>query len=238
MTGRTNSCIKGGNVIPAPDYITNGLVALYDGIENTRSGHNDSATSWEDLSGNDYDITLSADYCYFEKNKIVNLAPSADGMGYNNSIPFTDVVCIEMIFAVVKNRASYNNSMLVSFGGNSKMIGLMASGSGKATERGVMLQHQGSGYALTGYGYKPVKLTVDYSNSKVYVNDVEAASTSLALATMGGPKTNNLCLAGYSSSDYAALGEVYALRIYNRVLTAEEMVTNDALDRQRFGLSL
>ncbi len=36
-------------------YIEDGLLLRYDGIENTRGGNNPSATSWEDLSGNNND---------------------------------------------------------------------------------------------------------------------------------------------------------------------------------------
>lgn len=37
------------------EYIQDGLVLHYDGINNTRSGNNPNATSWEDLSGNNND---------------------------------------------------------------------------------------------------------------------------------------------------------------------------------------
>ena len=54
-----------------PSYITDGLVLWLDGIQNTRSGHNASATTWEDLSGNQYYFTASStpvwadDHCVF-----------------------------------------------------------------------------------------------------------------------------------------------------------------------------
>ena len=41
------------------DYVTNGLLVWYDGINNTRAGNNPNATSWEDLSGNNNDAIFS-----------------------------------------------------------------------------------------------------------------------------------------------------------------------------------
>lgn len=41
------------------EYVTDGLVVWYDGIQNTRVGNNPNATVWEDLSGNNNDGIFS-----------------------------------------------------------------------------------------------------------------------------------------------------------------------------------
>ncbi len=43
------------------EYIKNGLMVAYDGINNTGNGHNDTATVWKDLSGNGNDGTLKGE---------------------------------------------------------------------------------------------------------------------------------------------------------------------------------
>ena len=52
---------SGGGGIPASNYIQDGLIAMYDGIENAGAGqHSDSAITWKDLSGNGWDLTLAS----------------------------------------------------------------------------------------------------------------------------------------------------------------------------------
>ena len=50
---------------PAPEYeipyVTEGLVALFEGYYNTRRGQDMNTEVWEDLSGNKYDIDFSLD---------------------------------------------------------------------------------------------------------------------------------------------------------------------------------
>ena len=43
----------------APDCVDEGLVLHWDGVCNTKSGHDAAATVWEDLSGNGADLALS-----------------------------------------------------------------------------------------------------------------------------------------------------------------------------------
>ena len=43
------------------EYIKNGLMVAYDGINNTGNGHDDKVTTWKDLSGNGNDGILKGD---------------------------------------------------------------------------------------------------------------------------------------------------------------------------------
>ena len=50
----------GGGVPTVKDYVQDGLVAMWDGIENAGLGvHDPNATTWKDLSGNGHDLLLS-----------------------------------------------------------------------------------------------------------------------------------------------------------------------------------
>ena len=40
-------------------YVKDGLQFYYDGINNTRNGHNENTSVWEDLSGNEKDVNIS-----------------------------------------------------------------------------------------------------------------------------------------------------------------------------------
>lgn len=62
---------KGSGIIRPQGYATDGLFAWFDGICNTQTGeHDNSATSWYDLTGNGYDLfpNISDINCHFIDN--------------------------------------------------------------------------------------------------------------------------------------------------------------------------
>ena len=59
--GKDTSNISNSKVISetaSMDYVQDGLVLLLDGIHNIRGGHSTNTNVWEDLSGNNYDVTM------------------------------------------------------------------------------------------------------------------------------------------------------------------------------------
>jgi len=62
-------------------YIEDKLIARYDGIENTREGHKDNTTIWEDISGNNRDLIMCnsgiTKTVFWEKDGLVNAEESA-----------------------------------------------------------------------------------------------------------------------------------------------------------------
>ncbi len=54
------------------DYVQNGIVFWLDGIENTRSGHNASATKWEDLTSTHRDMTYNSAKVIADKYCVLN----------------------------------------------------------------------------------------------------------------------------------------------------------------------
>ena len=54
QTSQTNLYHEEANI---KGYITDGLTAFYDAINNTGSGHSSNAKVWKDLSGNGNDLT-------------------------------------------------------------------------------------------------------------------------------------------------------------------------------------
>ncbi len=54
-----NATVDGNYALATPTLTTNGLVAHFDAVQNTSKGHDNKATVWEDLAGNN-DIDLSS----------------------------------------------------------------------------------------------------------------------------------------------------------------------------------
>lgn len=71
MVAARNGILVGGK-LTARDYVQDGLVAMWDGIENIGLSlpHDDSTTTWKDLSGNGYDakIIRLLTHAYWEDN--------------------------------------------------------------------------------------------------------------------------------------------------------------------------
>ena len=63
----------GGKKAPtAKSYVQDGLIAMWDGIENAGVGvHDASATTWKDLSGNNNDLVLQ-NGAHFDVNSLVS----------------------------------------------------------------------------------------------------------------------------------------------------------------------
>ena len=54
-----------GGTLSAKSYVQDGLVAMWDGIENAGWGtHDANATTWVDLTGNGHDAALSGKYSW------------------------------------------------------------------------------------------------------------------------------------------------------------------------------
>lgn len=67
LGARTAAWAKAGGVPTAKDYVQDGLIAMWDGVENAGWGvHDQNATVWKDLVGG-YDIPLN-EGCYAWKN--------------------------------------------------------------------------------------------------------------------------------------------------------------------------
>lgn len=80
MLAALRNTVAGGKRTPtARDYVQDGLVAMWDGIENVGldNPHSDSTTTWKDLSGNGYDAKIISllQYAYWEN----------DGFCYNKT---------------------------------------------------------------------------------------------------------------------------------------------------------
>ena len=90
----------------AKDYIQDGLVAMWDGIENAGPGkHDDKATVWVDISGNGYDLTSLLSGGWVDGN--ARLA-SKSASGTASTIPLNDILTISVCCYNVMLRSPYS----------------------------------------------------------------------------------------------------------------------------------
>lgn len=234
-----NSFLVGGK-LSAKSYVQDGLVAMWDGIENAGWGeHDPNATVWKDLVGNrdgdiDYaKVSIGDKSIIFDNSSRVipvNSVPSTigavqccakfNGFNSNNSvlqIPFFTSPRVAATYGVISSHDLPYNEVYV--GQNSY-------------EGGIYYRNEIFGNTRT----YTINGRADYD--VVILPDVQRIGTS-SFVFGSGAQYYGLFGRNYgpdSANQYTPLGDVYNLRIYSRTLTADEIAANYAIDKIRFNL--
>lgn len=233
-----------GKSLSTKDYVQDGLVAMWDGIENIGVGrHSDNASEWIDLTGNGRDMQLIND-AYFNANSIV--AEGHPVAEYTNTIPLEQHITQEIVFKVdsdIRDNTSSRTvialfwSTITYFGVHYCMTGF-AYNRNNISKSGWMAKSDAIVQANSLYIPKTaICSTIIYSEKnnlgakpkRIIIN----GTTLVNNATDGWGNTNKRNLFGSTFS-----GNIYAVRIYNRALTEDEISKNFELDKERFGLNI
>lgn len=206
----------------AGDYIRNGLIFQLDG---TNKGN--SAGKWTDLVGGirfvpGANIIEGNDYFQFDGGQT-----SASIMVGNRSLSTTiptdkDNFTFEAVFEI---NAVHSNPNIVFSGG----LGSGLSWSIFGNSLWVFGQH---------YKYNAMNIInqigtkcISYSTTRLILN---MQSTNYASLDFWGYEETFAQIGTVSNRNFA--GKLYAIRVYNRLLTAEEMIHNQELDYKKFNL--
>lgn len=218
-------------------YVTSGLVAQWDGIDNAGTGsHDATATTWVDLSGNGYDAVRKdgAALAWADGNSMKRTGTSGNTvvmvtdmtMDFDSSFTF-DFCGVQptkaqaYFFHFVPTTAGKSQtSFYVNAGWQARV-----SAADKGCNSGNDLYTGGSLITIRD-GVTTAHYNVPQGTSFVK-NDVGVGNQ--------GEVTGTLYLASLSNGSSSFLGNFYALRIYNRALTDGERLWNTAVDQVRFG---
>ena len=235
-------------------YVTSGLILNVDGICNTRNGHSDNLSSWQDLSGNNidtsglYNVTVNSDnielagnntsYAIFNSNTIKS---AIDNANYTISTTiYLPSTFTETYKAIVMAGGSYANS---------KMVLIFAYG---GTDSATMTKCYNYSIAFWGndtnynfdqsYCDKKARLDYVYQSGieRIYLNGVLKASGSHSKMTL---YDNRFILGVYDNTgtnqrpwEYSFDGKFYSVQVYNRALSQSEITQNYNIDKARFNL--
>ena len=223
LGARTAAWAKSGYT--AKDYVQDGLIAMWDGIENAGWGiHDLSATTWKDLvGGNDLVLKNTA---HFDNNALVSANRNYLTALCSSKLPYASIEVCGF------SDASRNASALVCFG-NSVDDQRMFS----VTPSAIQIYNGNHMLILT----TPVDPKCTWAG--VHDGDRHDAYVRGELA-IGTNKVNGwgirnglFGLSGSSNySNWNFVGEYYSVRLYSRALTAEELAHNYAIDKARFNL--
>lgn len=221
------------------EYVGKGIILYLDGINNTRNGHNDNATVWEDLSGNNYDFIKlsSAQNAIWSENSYVGDGTNRT-LYYNQAILADATECtIEVCYDVTKltnyiwvfqsreiNQPPNGFQFVVS--STRRIATVFLTSNVHETFLGDSdINGRTMGIALNNQ-------TIEFSNNtEFYSADVdETYMQSVA------PRTNYTIGSAYPWQNFYFQGNIYAIRIYNRKLSEAEIAYNCQIDKLRFNL--
>lgn len=197
--------------ISAKDYVQDGLVAMWDGIENAGWGmHDASAKTWKDLAGNN-DITSVTNSIWGEDHLVLG------GVGLCGIVPeINDVVTLEIVQIVTSQ-----NGGIISFGQITRQI---------HSNGTVWFEGQRS------YGGVAVTINEPHSQSAIYAEHLGTVFLDGAPATKvtgsSGFNVAHNTLGEFGT--YRSKNTLYCIRVYDKALSESEIARNYAIDKARF----
>lgn len=217
----------GGAKVPtAADYVQDGLVAMWDGIENAGWGlHDPNATTWKDLTGNGYDLELR-NSAHFDINSLVTAKRNKVSALLDRTLSYRS---IEVCGFADESR---NSSSLVCFG-NYLDSGIMLACYWKS------IQTYNGNYQIIFTN--PVSARSTWSGTHDGLNHIAYVNGDVAVGTVSrnnwSSRVGTFGLSGSSNYNaYNFVGNYYCVRLYSSAKTADEIAANYAIDKQRFNL--
>ncbi len=238
-------------------YVQDGLVAMWDGEWNTPDGHDPTATTWADLSGNGHDLTQSTGAVAWTDDA---LQLGKGGSLYGSGAAFDDIwslaaqktastaLTLEIVYHTDMDWT--NGTIFVG-----TLTGQWANGciggvavldcADPVTRQKPANTFSNGAYSsplVFGVGTRKTffaAATYTYDESAGLFNTQTFADGAPYLASnvRQGSKWRASVGFGVLPSNYYTrfVGRIHCARVYRRALTAEEIAANHALDRRRFG---
>ena len=217
--------------MPASAYIQDGLIAQWDAIDNAGTGtHDPSATAWVDLTGGE-SWALQAKGSFSENAFVC----AGGGVAATRTAAMMSVQTMDIRFEQTARPGGIIFGAGQRTGGYSCFIGYNSNG----TQTDIV--NVGRVYSFRTELGVPQTAAILYNLENdlystpptAYYRDGVAGS----LGTEGsyyGDLMNNATLGARSNGTYPFIGNIYALRLYNRKLTDTEIGINAAIDKVRF----
>lgn len=223
------------------NYVTDGLVVWYDGIDNAGVGtHSATATTWTDLSGNNRDATLASDVGWASNGWTNNVNCYPVSLSDATGTAVTETLATRTFTIEFLSRPSRTTSRENFFGSyNTGGLGIEHNSSSKANGQLRLFYNGNPNYDtdVTQVAGEAAmfSLVSAPSSQLVYKNATLAfeGSTTVASGKLSASATYYIgCDA--SRPKYAFKGKFHSFRLYDRLLSAAEVAQNMAADRARF----
>ena len=216
------------------DYEQDGLIAVWDGFENDGAGgHVETLTEWKDTEGNHSFVFNANSGITVEGSALAFTGASGcfakmDAAGTAVTFDLARNGTLEVVFKAASDRA--NTSFLLRSSGTS---GIAAANYNSQTSWIVSNTPGSPMPVLDGRG-EVTTLVVHYANglaSAPYVNGQPVATSGADFWSSAQSITS---LGANYDGGKAYKGEIYAIRLYSKSLTPEQIAANRAVDVERF----
>ena len=207
-----------GSIPSVSAYVQDGLILHMDGIEK-----GSTTNRWTSVIGGYQFVPQGSGTVLFNDNNI-----ELDGSSYLRNSSFTPVSSNVGTIEVVTEITPTNSCIFIPRWGTGYTIAAGMFGSGFLF---------GVKTATARYPNATGKLSISANGDRCIYNGVgQQVNGSDYIAVSG--LDYNLIGARYRNSAYGyyATGKIYSIRIYNRKLTEEEMLSNFSIDKARFGI--
>ena len=207
-------------------YVTDGLIAMWDGEWNAGGGVSDPTTGKIlDLCGGEPFVVDAA------KGTLTGKSLLFSGRSATCNRTMTDFGTVECVARLDSGRIIfYGCTKNGTTGLGDDFSAIRGAGAGEFCE---FCFPQGVSRSVIPIQYN-VAYTLSSSGSNRYRDGVLVEST-LRGNTWGNQTVIDIG-GRVSTSNYDGAGELFALRVYSRDLTADEIAANCAIDKQRFNL--
>ena len=233
------SSLGADNVVKGVDgwsnpYVTDGLIAMWDGIWNVGGGVHDAGSSvWKDLVGSN-DMSLSASGITFGQDSIVCEQGGYAAMSASIS-SFLTMEAVLSFDSVGSGRIAFSPVYTDNgYDGKDRWIALRANGT---------VNFCGFGKYIEGFGVGAARyVACEYSQAEAVANnDIVSAfldGSAAQISTTGGGYGfgRARCLGVSPQSSYYFAGKIHSVRLYSRALDSDEIESNYLVDKERFNL--
>ena len=214
--------------LTAKYYIQDGLIAMWDGIENVGYGkHDANATKWIDLIGTNHldcgkGVSFSDNACVF--------TGQGSAKGRRITQGNWQGVTIDMAY-------SRGGTSEFSCGCYGTLYGDLANFGIRDDKNAIYTRFTSMGVSVDGYP-SLVSISSDGTNMFVAVDGTTRATRANSKIFFKPNTTSEMpfCVAEWQYNYSLFKGNAYCVRIYNRALTDAEVAHNYATDKARFGL--
>lgn len=231
----------------AMEYVQDGLVAMWDGIENAGWGvHDAEATEWQSLVSSDRLIFNSQWPHEWTDSSFYVKAANGDynyGACYLNYRLFNDRFIAEKVsipFAEMAVNVNKNNGLMLVNGTSDSTIGtqnnLLMTFYNATHVRTSKIPGKGV-WTVAGTSLANNLVTFSAAPDTAYINAQHCSATTAQNGWTNVTGIRFTLFGGYGSLTYCQTGHIHSVRIYSRVLTADEIAHNYKIDKERFNLS-
>ena len=236
--------------LSAKSYIADGLIAHWDGIENVSYGgaHNNDATTWTELRGNGPNITNPTGSAFVSDGLQTVRANGTQVAAANAkkildafaSANYTAEIAFKKTTETPSSSVGYKNKLctMLLFGNAKYWMGThedtkMGMNPNNGGNEGYL--HLGGMYVNTPTTMGNHFLSCSQSNALCSARADGILESSTTTTPAAAPSTaHGFCLNRAYYQDYGLDGIYYAIRFYDRPLSADEVAVNYAVDSVRY----